>query len=85
MSIGLNRPDKRNCVNEETANELYAAFSDFEHDEDMFCCVLHGEGGNFCAGYDLDELATYEEDLANKIAATMFDRGPMVPDKPLPR
>ena len=78
MSIGINRTDKRNCVNMNTASLLYDAFYDFEQDEDMHVAVLHGVSGNLCAGFDLEELATYEQDLANKIAATMLDRGPMV-------
>lgn len=77
MSIGINRPDKRNCVNVETSDLLSEAFEDFEHDEGMNTCVLHGIGGNFCSGFDLEELANFEEDLPNRLAA-MLDRGPMV-------
>ena len=33
MSIGINRPEKRNCVDFATADELAEAFEDFEHDE----------------------------------------------------
>ncbi len=35
MSIAINRPDKRNCVNEETAAALWQAFHDFEEDDNM--------------------------------------------------
>lgn len=78
MSIGINRSDKRNCVNTNTARLLRDAFYDFEQDEEMYVAVLHGIGGNLCAGFDLEELSTFEDDLANKIAATMLDSGPMV-------
>ena len=54
---------------------------DFELDDDMYCAVLHGLGGNFCAGYDLEELSELEEDLANKIAEILMDQGPMGPTK----
>ena len=68
MTIGINRGDKRNCVNKATAEKLFEAFADFEQDEDMHCAVLHGIGGNFCAGYDLSELADInKEDIANEI------------------
>ncbi|MCV6602288.1 MAG: enoyl-CoA hydratase-related protein, partial [Cohaesibacter sp.] len=78
MTIGLNRPEKRNCVNGETSQALHEAFEDFENDEAMHCCILHGLGGNFCAGFDLEELSSYEDDdLPNKLAA-ILDRGPMV-------
>ena len=38
------RPEKRNCVNTETAEKLKTAFQEFENDENMYCCVLHGLG-----------------------------------------
>lgn len=82
MSIGINRPEKRNCVNEATAKELYKAFYDFQEDDDMYCAVFHGIGGNFCAGYDLEELASIDEkDISNTIAMIMMDRGPMGPTR----
>ena len=81
MTIGINRPDKRNSVNTETAEHLKMAFNDFEIDDNMYCAVLHGLGGNFCAGYDLEELSELEEDLANKIAEILMDQGPMGPTK----
>ena len=81
MTIGLNRPDKRNAVNDQTGERLKEAFQDFESDENMYCAVLHGLGGNFCAGYDLEELSELEEDLANKMAEILMDQGPMGPTK----
>lgn len=81
MTIGINRPNKRNCVNEDTAEKLKMAFQEFERDENMYCAVFHGLGGNFCAGYDLEELAELEENLANKVAEMLMDQGPMGPSK----
>jgi len=81
MTIGINRPEKRNCVNTETAERLKEAFLDFEMDENMYCAVLHGLGGTFCAGYDLEELSELEDDLANKLAEILMDQGPMGPTK----
>lgn len=97
-SLGINRPDKRNAVNTETAEQLKLAFQDFEADDNMYCAginqsehtlmtynrycsVLHGLGGNFCAGYDLEELSELEEDISNKIAEILMDQGPMGPSK----
>ena len=74
MTIGLNRPDKRNAVNDQTGERLKEAFQDFESDENMYCAVLHGLGGNFCAGYDLEELSELEEDLANKMAEILMEK-----------
>ncbi|RWS22614.1 hypothetical protein B4U80_10263 [Leptotrombidium deliense] len=55
--ISINRPDKRNCVNSETAQLLLKAFEDFEKDDTSKVAILHGKSGNFCAGYDLEEVA----------------------------
>ena len=38
------------------------------------CAVLHGLGGNFCAGYDLEELSELEDDISNKIAEIIMDQ-----------
>ena len=70
VSIGINRPEKRNCINKETAEKLFQAFYDFEHDESAHCAILHGLGGTFCAGYDLSELANLDkENMANEIVS----------------
>ncbi len=55
--VSINRPEKRNCVNQETAEELYNAFRSFDKDEAVRVGVLCGKGGTFCAGYDLTALA----------------------------
>ena len=41
MSIGINRPEKRNCVDFATADELAEAFEDFEQDEVIFFLVFY--------------------------------------------
>lgn len=53
--IQLNRPDVRNCINRETASSLTKAFIEFEECSDATVGVIHGSGGNFCAGRDLSE------------------------------
>ncbi|KAF5299146.1 hypothetical protein FQA39_LY02319 [Lamprigera yunnana] len=55
--IGINRTCKRNCIDTETAKALQDAVENFEKDEKSFVGVLYGEGGNFCAGYDLNKVA----------------------------
>lgn len=32
------------------------ALEDFEQDTNAYVAVLHGIGGNFCSGFDLNEL-----------------------------
>ena len=55
--VTINRPERRNCVDRRTARELHRAFSEFERDKAALVGVLTGNGGHFCAGYDLKELA----------------------------
>lgn len=59
--FGINRPDVRNCVNVALANDIRQAIEDFENDDTQLAGVLHGVGGNFCAGYDLKELSNVGE------------------------
>ncbi|CAD5116271.1 DgyrCDS5178 [Dimorphilus gyrociliatus] len=59
--VSINRPDKRNCVNPEAADELSTAFRQFEKDDTLSVAVLYGKGGNFCAGYDLKSLSKVDE------------------------
>lgn len=77
MTIAINRPEKRNAVNPETAKELYTAFTEFEQDSESLVAVLHGKGGNFCAGYDLSVLATADSSiLKEKFSESQAPMGP---------
>ncbi|CAJ0953353.1 unnamed protein product, partial [Mesorhabditis belari] len=55
--IGINRPTKKNCVNHETAVQLLEAFKSFNATPKHKVAILYGEGGTFCAGYDLQEVS----------------------------
>ncbi|XP_044259548.1 probable enoyl-CoA hydratase echA8 [Tribolium madens] len=57
VTIGINRPEKRNCVDPSTATLLRNSIEDFENDNTVKAAVLYGTGGNFCAGYDLNSLS----------------------------
>uniref|UniRef100_A0A3Q1HLD6 Zgc:101569 n=1 Tax=Acanthochromis polyacanthus TaxID=80966 RepID=A0A3Q1HLD6_9TELE len=55
--VAINRPENRNAVNQETGRRLVKELLAFDSDPDLNVAVLYGKGGNFCAGYDLKELA----------------------------
>lgn len=55
--IKLNRPRVRNAINATAAAALASAFIDFERDSTAKVAVFCGEGGNFCAGADLQSVA----------------------------
>lgn len=69
-TITLNRPDKRNALNEQVVSELKQAFSKAAEDSEAKVIVLAARGSAFCAGADLAYLQqlqqnTFEENLAD--------------------
>ena len=56
-TIVLDRPERRNAVDAETARQLADAFRAFEADDTARVAVLWGAGGTFCAGADLKAIA----------------------------
>lgn len=68
--ITLNRPEKRNALNEQVVQELKNAFRTAEKDINAKVVVLQATGKVFCAGADLEYLQklqnnSYEENLAD--------------------
>jgi enoyl-CoA hydratase/carnithine racemase len=55
----LNRPQKRNAMNQELLRALAAALRAAADDADVQCVVLRGEGPVFSAGVDLVELSSH--------------------------
>ena len=47
------RPEARNAMDPESADALVAAFEEFDENPQAKVAVLWGEGGAFCAGWDL--------------------------------
>jgi enoyl-CoA hydratase/carnithine racemase len=47
------RPEARNAMDPASAEALYTAFLEFEDDDAASVAVFWGEGGAFCAGWDL--------------------------------
>ena len=73
LTIGLNRPQKRNAMNDGLVLALQAALTDL--DEAVGAVVIHGVGDHFSAGLDLSELS--ERD-ANRGTAAFADVAPRV-------
>jgi enoyl-CoA hydratase len=71
--VTIERPERRNAVDRETAQGLYDAFKAFDADEGLDVAVLTGRGGFFCAGADLKAISTGG---GNRIPET-GDFGPM--------
>lgn len=56
-TVILDRPQRRNAIDRETAQALADAFRAFEADDKARVAVLWGAGGSFCAGADLTAIA----------------------------
>lgn len=54
------RSEAKNAMDPESAKQLFDAFLEFDEDPQARVAVLWGEGGAFCAGYDLKQAATIE-------------------------
>jgi len=57
-TVIINRPQARNACDMDTVKTLHDVFRAFEEDTEARVAVLTGHGGAFCAGADLDELAS---------------------------
>ena len=77
-TVILDRADRKNAVDRQTAEELADAFRQFEADDDARVGVLWGDHGTFSAGADLKAIAEGEP---NRVAPD--GDGPMGPSRML--
>ena len=75
-TVIIDRPERRNAVDRETAGQLAQAFADFERNPALAVAVLWGASGTFCAGADLKAVA---EGRGNRVTAD--GDGPMGPTR----
>jgi enoyl-CoA hydratase len=70
------RREARNAMDPASANALMEAFVAFDRDRDAAVAVLWGEGGAFCAGWDLKYGASLVEDASplDEIAYPLDER-----------
>lgn len=57
--LTLNRPDKRNALNNELTHALLAALKAADRDPTVKAIVLAGAGQSFCAGADIKEFGGF--------------------------
>jgi enoyl-CoA hydratase len=78
--LTIERPERRNAVDAETAEELLAGFRRFEEDDEARVLVLTGAGDvAFCAGADLKALAEVGSEPPAELVERVAGRveGPM--------
>lgn len=76
-TVILSRPEVKNAVDRQTAQELVDAFRAFDADAGASVAVLWGEGGTFCAGADLKAFAAGDD----KSVVVDKDQGPLGPTR----
>ncbi len=58
--VTINRPERRNAIDANTAEELHRAWTYFDNNPDLYVGVITGADGNFSSGgadlYDIDRL-----------------------------
>jgi 2-(1,2-epoxy-1,2-dihydrophenyl)acetyl-CoA isomerase len=59
--ITLNRPEKYNSMDWDTAKALQSALDDAEKDDNVRCIVITGAGKGFCAGQDLGQASNPDD------------------------
>ncbi|MGI9029853.1 MAG: enoyl-CoA hydratase/isomerase family protein, partial [Ilumatobacteraceae bacterium] len=51
--LTMNRPDKRNALNDDLRGALFDALRAADRDRNVSVIIIRGNGPAFCAGYDL--------------------------------
>lgn len=60
-TITLNRPEKRNALNDALINDLKTTLREVDKDETLRAIVIKGAGKDFCSGADLSALRKISE------------------------
>ncbi|MGP6189207.1 MAG: crotonase/enoyl-CoA hydratase family protein [Vulcanimicrobiaceae bacterium] len=81
--VTIQRPERRNAVDETTAQALVAAFERFERDAEADVAILTGAGGTFCAGADLKAVAAGEFKLLSDGAQAAMGPTRLLLSKPV--
>lgn len=62
LHVVLNRPDKRNAINDEMFNELVTVAEAARANTDLAAIVISGAGKSFCAGLDFAVHQTFADE-----------------------
>ncbi len=78
LSLTLNRPEKRNAMNEVMVAEIIEVFSAISDRSEVRAVILRGSDGHFCAGGDISTMHNATDSEGNKLpadqAAWVFNR-----------
>ena len=58
VTLTMNRPEAKNAIDPEMLCRFADAWEEINDDDDVRAVILTGQGGDFCAGADLDQLVS---------------------------
>jgi enoyl-CoA hydratase/carnithine racemase len=64
--ITLNRPEKKNAIGFELADELKKVWIDFRDDDSLWVAIINGNGESFCAGADISRAREQSDPVTGK-------------------
>lgn len=82
--LALNRPDKLNALSTDLVETLSEQLRSAAGDEEVRVVVISGSGRSFCAGYDLDEETTADDDAVGASLRHSLIRLTEIYDQPQP-
>src|ERR1700755_1016247 len=82
-TVIISRPEARTAVTGPTAAALYAAFDEFDRDDNASVAVLWGDNGTFCAGADLKAFGTPDANAVHRTGPGPMGPSRMVLSKPV--
>lgn len=84
-TLTLNRPDKLNALTPSSFVALRAHLDAIAQDESVRCVVLRGAGRSFCAGHDLQSIASGEGGLGHHFESETVDALEALPQPTIAR
>ena len=73
VTITINRPERRNALNQDTVHELISALARVNADPAARVLVITGAGDAFCAGADLKDAPEMDLQVAHEIVRLYLD------------
>lgn len=65
LYLWLNRPESRNAMNLKMVNAIQQVFNAIRDDLSIRAVIIRGEGGTFCAGGDIKDMAALRVETTN--------------------
>jgi enoyl-CoA hydratase len=84
-TLTLNRPDKLNALNPALFIELRQHLADIAENDSVKCVIVTGAGRAFCAGHDLEAIASHERAPSKQFEPETIDALEQLPQPTIAR